>query len=190
MSPTGIIVVAEHEGIGHEAQGFGFEVPETLQQIARFGLGGAAALAIVGGPGAFQFAAAEDLAVAAAEGVGGGFAEACAGFEGADVDFEQERVHVEGPALVVVDPGAFEFAQVMGVAQAMQAGELEVGLQMVVAQPAVKVGQNADGVHGRGAAFGMGNQQRPPVVGQVVQPMECLANLDAGFVGVQNRLLL
>lgn len=90
-----LVVGERDDGIGHEEQGCGLEVPETFEKVAGFRLGGAAALAIVRSPGAFGFAAFDDAAVTAAEGLRGGVNETTTGFAGPDIDFEQERVHVE-----------------------------------------------------------------------------------------------
>jgi len=69
------LVVGEwDERIGHEAEGFGFEVAKAVQQIAGFALSGAFGGSVVGNRWrAFAMASGQDIAVAATEAFGGDF---------------------------------------------------------------------------------------------------------------------
>jgi hypothetical protein len=91
--------------------------------------------------------------------------------------------------LPVLFGGAFEFTQMMGVAEEMDAKELEVGFPVIVTETSAEVLQDAHGFDGVAAAFGMGKEPGPVLVTKAVQPVEGLVDMDAGFVGVQKPLL-
>ena len=124
-----LIVGEWHERVAQESQGFDFEFAKTLQEIACFGPGNASTFSGVSLGiewGTFTLALGQDLAIRATESVGGGGTQASPGLKGRGVHFPQERLHLLGPSLSVLLPGTFEFAQVMGVAESVLAGELKV----------------------------------------------------------------
>jgi hypothetical protein len=116
--------------------------PEALQEVAGLGLSGAqrfAGLALGNHWRAFAIASGQDIAVAAAELFGGGFIQATTSLDGGVVNFQQQQTHLQRPPLAVLLGCAFEFAQVMRVAEEVQAVELKVGFPVVVTQTSVKV---------------------------------------------------
>lgn len=54
--------------------------------------------------------------------------------------------------LTILFTGTFQLAQVVGIAEGVEAIVAEVGFPVVVAENVVESGQNADLVHGLGAA--------------------------------------
>src|SRR5713101_2843470 len=75
------------------------------------------------------------------------------------------------------------------VAEEVQAVELEVGFPVIVTQAPVEVFQHAHRLNRFTAASGMGEEQRPMMVTNAVEPVERLIDMDAGFIGVQKQLL-
>ena len=71
----------------------------------------------------------------------------------------------------------------------MEAIVAEVRFPMIVAQQTVAAGQDADRVHGLGAAFGVSEEGGVARVGSAVQPLALAIDVDAGLVGVDNRRL-
>jgi hypothetical protein len=77
----------------------------------------------------------------------------------------------------------------MRVAEGVGAVELKVGFPVIVTQTLVKVFQDAHRFDGVTTAFGVGEEQCPSFVTQAVEPVEDLIDMDAGFVGMQKKLL-
>src|SRR5207245_4920008 len=100
-----------------------------------------------------------------------------------------QPLHLQGPPLSVLYPCAFEFPQVMRVAEEVDAVELEVGFPVIVTETPVKVFQDAHGFDGITAACGVREEQGPLLVTTAMQTVERLVDMDAGFVGVQGQLL-
>ena len=129
-----LVVGKWDERIGHEPEGFGFEVAEALQQVAGLGLSGAprfAGLVMGNHERAFAIASGQDIAVPAEELFGGGFVQAAAGLDGGVVGFQQQQLHLQGPPLPILLPCAFEFAQVVSVAEEVFAVELKVTSELL-----------------------------------------------------------
>lgn len=76
-------------------------------------------------------------------------------------DVEQQFPHLFGPCLMVLFFGAGQLAYVMGIAKGMQAVQFEIGLPVVMAKDAGKLGQHIHGGHGFVAPLGMGIIERP-----------------------------
>ena len=56
----------------------------------------------------------------------------------------------------------------MGIAEKVNAGELEVGFPVIVTETAVKVFQHSHGFDGVAAAFGVREEQRPLIIAKAV----------------------
>ena len=76
----------------------------------------------------------------------------------------------------------------MGIAKGVQAFELKVRFPVIVAKRAPEVFENPHGYHRLAAPFGMRKKQRPLLVANTVQPETLAIDVEAGFVGMQQRL--
>jgi len=136
------------------------------------------------GRGAFLVGQFEQPSIAFSEGIGIFVIKLAAGIRDGSVTFDQQVLHGLGPGLAVLFKGPFEFPQVMGVAQGMEAIVAEVGFPVVMTKQPVEPGQNADRVHGFAAAFGVRGEEGVLVAGGAVQPLTLAADIDPGLVGV------
>ena len=136
----------------------------------------------------FAVAAGQYISIAAAKTMGAFFIEASPCLCGSVVDFQQELVHLFSPALTIFLPCPLQFAQVMGIAKGVQAGELKVRFPVIVAKNAPEVFEHPHGFHRLAAPPGMREEQGPSTVGNTMQPEAVALDVDAGFVGMQQHL--
>jgi len=97
---------------------------------------------------------------------------------------EQAVDHGWGPGLIVLFVEEDEFAQQLGVAEAMGAVVFEVGFPLVVDGAALEGGQDSGVVHGLGTAFLVGVIPGEDFGADGVEPVEGAFRADAGFVEV------
>src|SRR3970282_207828 len=103
-------------------------------------------------------AGAQDSLIAGLEVSDPGFGQMVGGRSGLSdrgLDVEQAVDHRVGPSLLVLLVYEDQFAQMMRVAQTVGAFVPEVRLPEVVNRPSEEIRQDADGLKGGGAAFGM-----------------------------------
>ena len=103
---------------------------------------------------------------------------------------EQQVDQVFGPGLFHFLEDVGQFAQVMGVAQAMRALQVTVRLPAVVDQRAGERGQNAEGVKGLFAPVHVRADPGQRGRSQDMQPADLAGHAHAGFVGVGNGRIL
>ena len=88
---------------------------------------------------AFTVTSGQDLTISLAEALCDIVRKRSAGLGHSLVDFQEEFLHLLGPALAILLPGSLEFAEVMSIAKAMLATETEIGFPVVVTQAPVEV---------------------------------------------------
>lgn len=105
------------------------------------------------------------------------------------MDIEQQRLQRLCPLLTVLFKSILQFTQVMTIAQGVPARRVTVvRFPVVVAEYAAKLRQNAHRVHRLLAAFGVNGIMRELGITSRVQPDAPSLDMDAGFIGVQQRL--
>jgi hypothetical protein len=98
---------------------------------------------------------------------------------------QQKPTEFIGPSFLMLLEEEFEFPQVMLIAQGMQTILVsEVGLEVVVEDPAATPRQNIKLVHGFGAAFAMHAVESEVGGADDVQPMELAGHAHSAFVAV------
>ena len=81
----------------------------------------------------FRIGRCEHVAVAFSEGIGAVSIELAAGIDDGLITFDQQRLHGLRPRLSVLLKSPFQLAQVVGIAEGMEAIVAEVGFPVVVA---------------------------------------------------------
>jgi len=111
------------------------------------------------------------------------------GLDGEPVGLAQQRDHVLGPWLLAGDGlgDGDELAQVMGVAEGVQALEECIGAPVVVHEHAAETRQQAEFLQCLATALGVGEIGRQAGVGEHVQPLKAPAHAHAGLIGVSDR---
>jgi hypothetical protein len=98
---------------------------------------------------------------------------------------EQETAKFIGPGLLMFFPEEFQFAQVMFVAQRVQAVLItKVSLEMIVDDPVFAMGDDVQIIHGFGAPFGMDAIKGEMGVAHDVQPIELACHAQSAFIAM------
>ena len=163
-----LIIGEGSAGVGDEAQGLVLEVAQAFEEVSRLAalLAPAPRWRVVGiGWRAFGVVLLQQGSVADSKYVGVLGGETPPGRVNRLIALDQQVLQGFRPGLAVLLEGPFQFAQLVGVAQAVEAVVAKIGFLVVMAQQAVETGQDADRVHGLGAAFGMGEEGGVAVIG-------------------------
>lgn len=185
-----MVVVEGNSEVVEEREDARGVVSEAVEEVEGFAL--FARAAAFGSAGrldwVFRVALGDDAIVSGDEGdffgVGKGLEMGGTGVGDGIFGSEQAVDHGLGPDLIVLFVEEDEFAQQVGVAEAMGAVVFEVGFPKVVDGAALESGQDAGVVHGLGAAFLMGVITSEDFGADGVEPVEGAFRADAGFVEV------